>query len=162
MSDDRLFASNNAIGRKWYYINLFILAIITFFIHTVFTDYIIPNVTTEVYELIAKGILYFLYLIYLITFFALIDRRLYDVCGTRETKGYKRTSGFLAFIVLFQLFVIICHWKSLPTPVPIESLEVCTIVLNFCFIFIVFILGLLKGKISNLTYEQYRKKIKYE
>ena len=24
MSDDRLFASNNAIGRKWYFINLII------------------------------------------------------------------------------------------------------------------------------------------
>ena len=89
MSDDRLFASNNAIGRKWYFINLFILAVVSFFTNLVFTDYIIPNVTTDVYNIIAKGILYFLFLIYLITFFALIDRRLYDVFGTREVKGYK-------------------------------------------------------------------------
>ncbi len=162
MSDDRLFASNNAIGRKWYFINLFILAVVSFFTNLVFTDYIIPNVTTDVYNIIAKGILYFLFLIYLITFFALIDRRLYDVFGTREVKGYKNVSGFLSFVVIFQLIVIICKWKAVAVPIPIEILEVCAAVLDLLFMFIIFVLGFFKGKISNLTYEQYRKKIKYE
>ena len=162
MSDDRLFASNNAIGRKWYFINLFILAVVSFFTNLVFTDYIIPNVITEVYSLIAKGILYFLFLIYLITFFALIDRRLYDVFGTREVKGYKNVSGFLSFVVIFQLIVIICKWKAVAVPISIEILEVCAAVLDLLFMFIIFVLGFFKGKISNLTYEQYRKKIKYE
>ena len=162
MSDDRLFASNNAIGRKWYFINLFILAVVSFFTNLVFTDYIIPNVITEVYSLIAKGILYFLFLIYLITFFALIDRRLYDVFGTREVKGYKNISGFLSFVVIFQLLVIICKWKAVAVPIPIEILEACAAVLDLLFMFIIFVLGFFKGKISNLTYEQYRKKIKYE
>ncbi len=162
MSDDRLFASNNAIGRKWYFINLFILAVVSFFTNLVFTDYIIPNVITEVYSLIAKGILYFLFLIYLITFFALIDRRLYDVFGTREVKEYKNVSGFLSFVVIFQLIVIICKWKAVAVPISIEILEVCAAVLDLLFMFIIFVLGFFKGKISNLTYEQYRKKIKYE
>ena len=162
MSDDRLFASNNAIGRKWYFINLFILAVVSFFTNLVFTDYIIPNVITEVYSLIAKGILYFLFLIYLITFFALIDRRLYDVFGTREVKEYKNISGFLSFVVIFQLIVIICKWKAVAVPISIEILEVCAAVLDLLFMFIIFVLGFFKGKISNLTYEQYRKKIKYE
>ena len=37
MSDDRLFASNNAIGRKWYFLNLIILAtlIIVCFLYSV-------------------------------------------------------------------------------------------------------------------------------
>ena len=162
MSDDRLFASNNAIGRKWYFINLFILAVVSFFTNLVFTDYIIPNIITEVYSLIAKGILYFLFLIYLITFFALIDRRLYDVFGTREVKEYKNVSGFLSFVVIFQLIVIICKWKAVAVPISIEILEVCAAVLDLLFMFIIFVLGFFKGKISNLTYEQYRKKIKYE
>ena len=95
MSDDRLFASNNAIGRKWYFLNIIILTIITLVTKYIFEDHIFPNVTTEVYEIIAKGILYFAYIIYAVTFFALIERRLYDAVGSREKQGYKNTSGFL-------------------------------------------------------------------
>ena len=48
MSDDRLFASNNAIGRKWYFLNIVILSVITLITKYIFEDHIIPNVTANI------------------------------------------------------------------------------------------------------------------
>ena len=162
MSDDRLFASNNAIGRKWYFLNIIILIIITLVTKYIFEDHIFPNVTTEVYEIIAKGILYFAYVIYAVTFFALIERRLYDAVGSREKQGYKNTSGFLQFAVIFQIAICIIKAANIQIPVSVDILQSIAWLLNgiFCIIFI--ILCFLRGQISNLTYDQYRKKIKYE
>ena len=123
MSDDRLFASNNAIGRKWYFINILILIIITYITKQVFTQHIIPNVVSDVYEIIAKGILYFAYIIYLITFFALIDRRLYDICGTREKKGYKNTSAILKFAIFCQVLSFYCNWEKPSIPIPFSTID---------------------------------------
>lgn len=162
MSDDRLFASNNAIGRKWYYINLVILTVIASCTQFVFLDYIIPNVTSDVYEIIAKGIMWFAYIIYLITFFALIDRRLYDICGTRECKGYRNTSAILGLAVFMQILSIYCAWQKPQISIPYEFIDFAAMILDILFFAIVFIIGLIKGKISNLSYEEYRKKIKYE
>lgn len=162
MSDDRLFASNNAIGRKWYFLNIIILAVITYITKVVFSVHIIPNVTTDTYYLIANGILYFLYLIYLITFFALIDRRLYDISGRRDSNLYKNISVILKLAVFIQFLYLYCLWKQPQLPISYEQLYFISIILNMIFITIVFIIGLLKGKISNLSYDEYKRKIKYQ
>lgn len=162
MSDDRLFASNNAIGRKWYFINLIILTIIAYIVQYIFTDHIIPNVVSDVYEIIAKGILYFAYLIFLITFFALIERRLYDVCGKRDSNGYKNTSAVLKFAIFLQILALYCEWQNPTWFVPNELVTLAAMVFDIIFFVIIFILAFLKGSISNLSYEEYRKKIKYE
>lgn len=162
MSDDRLFASNNAIGRKWYYINLILLTIIAYATQIIFTQHIIPNVKTDVYDLIAQGILYFTYIIFLITFFALIDRRLFDICGTREAKGYKNTASVLKFAVFCQLFSLYCQWKKPSLPISYDLVDFIAMIMDIIFFTIVIILGFIKGKISCLSYDEYRKKIKYE
>ena len=162
MSDDRLFASNNAIGRKWYFLNLVILTLIAGGTYFLFEDHIIPNVTTEVYELIAKGFLYFAYLIYTVTFFALIERRLYDVCGTRDSNGYRNTSAILTFSIFAVGVELFCQWKQPNIPIPTEIITLFATVMGIIFVAIMVILMFLKGSISNLTYEQYRRKIKYE
>ena len=162
MSDDRLFASNNPIGKKWYFINIIILVVITFITERIFNGYIIPNVKTDVYETVAYGIMYFLFLIYFITFFALIDRRLYDVCGSRDSRGYKTTSSVLSFIILFQAFILIANWFKFNLPVDVNVLQSYAWFLNLFFLIISFFIGLFKGQFSNLTYEEYRNKIRYK
>ena len=162
MSDDRLFASNNAIGRKWYYINLVILTALASFTNFLFLDYIIPNVTTEVHEIMAKGVMWFAYIIYLVTLFSLIDRRLYDICGTRDNKGYRNTSAVLGLAVFMQILSLYCAWKKPSVSIPYEFIDFAAMILDMVFFAVVFIIGLFKGKISNLSYEEYKKKIKYE
>ncbi len=162
MSDDRLFASNNAIGRKWYFLNLIILTIIAVGTHVIFQDHIIPNVTSDVYEIIAKGFLYFAYVIYTITFLALIERRLYDVTGTRDSKGYRNTSSIMTLSVFVIALDLYCKWKNPSTPIPEELISLAAYVFGILFVIILVILMFLKGSISNLSYEEYRNKIKYE
>lgn len=162
MSDDRLFASNNAIGRKWYYINIVILAIITVVTEYAFTEYIIPNVKSEVYDLIAHGIMYFAYTIYLITFFALIDRRLYDIFGARDTKGYANVSAFLKLAVCFQAIILVGQLTGINPVVSYDFLQGIAWILDGIFLVIAFFLGLFKGKISNLTFGEYKEKLKYK
>ncbi len=161
MSDDRLFASNNAIGRKWYFLNLIILTILIIVTEFIFKKYIIPHTTTEVYNQIAHGMLYFAYLIYAITFFALIDRRLYDITGDRDSNIYKNTAGIMKLIVLLNIIVIFFEHFSVKLPVSYETEWLIIAVSNTIFIIMTLILGLFKGKISNLSYEEYKKKIKY-
>ena len=161
MSDDRLFASNNAIGRKWYFLNLIILTILIIVTEFIFKKYIIPHTTTEVYKQIAYGMLYLAYLFYAITFFALIDRRLYDITGDRNSNVYKNTAGVMKLIVLLNLIVIFFEHFSVKLPVSYETQWLIIAVSNTIFIIMTLILGLFKGKISNLSYEEYKKKIKY-
>ncbi len=162
MSDDRLFASNNAIGRKWYFINIVILGIITLFTNVIFQNYIIPNARTETYEWVAKIILYFVFAIYLITFFALIDRRLFDVSGERETKLYKNISSILKFIVFVQIIAIYCQWKNPQLPISVASITSFATFLDVIFLLIVILLGFFKGKITNLTYDEYKRRTRYK
>jgi hypothetical protein len=162
MSDDRLFASNHAICRKWYFINIVILTIIAFVTRWLFTDIIIPQVISEVYLLIAQWILYFTYLIYLITFFALIDRRLYDIFGDRLSNGYKNMSAFFKLAVFVQIFALYCEWKTPTIPVSYEFINFLAMIFDFIFLLMVFSIGMIRGKISSLTYEEYQNKVKYE
>ena len=162
MSDDRLFASNNAICRKWYFANILILAAIAYGTFLTFEHYIIPNVTTDVYVIIADGIMYFLFTIYLITFFALIDRRLFDVFGARDQKGYSNTTAFLKLAIFIQLFVIVGPIFNWEPPVSYDFLQNIAWLFDAAFVLIVVFIGFIKGKISSLTYEEYKKKLKYE
>ncbi len=161
MSDDRLFASNNAIGRKWYYINLIILSCISYCIYIGFSDYVIPNTISETYTLIATWASYFIYLILLVTFFSLVERRLYDITGKRDTSGYKNSSSLLQFIILFQLVTLILNYFKLADLSLIQLMQQVANVLDLVFVLFVIIVGLFKGKISNISLEEYRKKDRY-
>lgn len=162
MSDDRLFASNNAIGRKWYFLNLIILAVIVVATKFGFDDYIFPNVRTEVYELMAQWTLYILYGVYLITFFALVERRLYDICGERDTNQYKNLSAVLQFAVLFQILVVVLPNCEVQLPISNELLQYIAFFFDGIFVFTAFCIGFISGKISNLTYEEYKNQLKYK
>ncbi len=163
MSDDRLFASNNPIGRKWYFINLIILSIIFILTLFVFPTYIIPNTKTEIYYLISKIIMYFLYLIYLVTFFSLIDRRLYDITGNRDSIFYILISRLMTFIIFYEIFIAINHLIPLKIPVYYMSLlyEIAGYLI-IIFTLITVLIGFFKGKISGQTYKEYRNRIKYQ
>ena len=162
MSDDRLFASNNAIGRKWYFLNLIILAVIVVATKFGFDDYIFPNVRTEVYELMAQWTLYILYGVYLITFFALVERRLYDICGERDTDQYKNLSAVLQFAVLFQILVLVLPNCEIQLPISNELLQYIAYFFDGIFALTALFIGFVKGKISNMTYEEYKNQLKYK
>lgn len=161
MSDDRLFASNNAIGRKWYFINIVILCIIALVTQVFFNSYIFKNVTNDTYMLIADFIRYFVYLVYLITFFALLDRRLYDISGDRRNNKYKSTSGIISFCIIFQFAVLVLPYTKAGHSLPIEVLQQFAYFTDFLFLIIVFAMGFIRGSISNMSYEEYKNKIKY-
>lgn len=163
MSDDRLFASNNAIGRKWYFLNIIILAVITVITRYVFNEFLIPNAKTDAYVLIAQGLMYFAYTIYLITFFALIDRRLFDIFGARDTKGYANVSAWLKLAVCLQALILIAQYFNIePQGISLDFLQGIAWILNGIFLIITFIIGFIKGKISCLTFDQYKKQLKYK
>lgn len=161
MSDDRLFASNNAIGRKWYFLNLIILAFLFVVTDLLFKKYVIPHTTTETYTQIAQGMLYFAYLIYIVTFFALIERRLFDITGDRDSKFYKNISGIMKLIVVIQIIVMIFRQLSISLPLSNELIWLIIMIADSIFLLLTIAIGFIKGKISNLTYEEYKKKIKY-
>ena len=161
MSDDRLFASNNAIGRKWYFLNIIILSVITIGTELLFEHYLVPNVRTEVYYYIASFIKYTLFLLYLITFFSLIDRRLYDITGDRRSTKYRNISSIICLAIFFQITVIVLPFTNLINDCFDLSKQIASI-LDFVFFTIVFFMGFFKGSISNLSYEEYKNKIKYQ
>ena len=162
MSDDRLFASNNAIGRKWYFINLILLAGISYGINWGFTNYILENTTNDAYSFIAKFMEYFVYIILFITLLSLIDRRLYDVSGDRRKSSYKNISTLLAFCIFFEIAAVISANTQFTLPIPSAVVQQLTYVFAGVFAAITVLLGLPSGQISNLSYEKYRQKIKYE
>lgn len=162
MSDDRLFASNNAIGRKWYFLNIIILAIITIGTQYIFDTYIINSVKTEVYEIIATWTLYIIYMIYVVTFFALVERRLYDISAARDSSLYKNLSSILKFAVCFQLLIIVGQHCKVDINVSYDLLQLIAYLFDGLFFLIAFFIGFIRGKISNMTYEEYKNQIKYK
>lgn len=162
MSDDRLFASNNAIGRKWYFINIVILLIITAVTQVFFNSYIFTNVKSEEYLLIADIIRYFVYIVYLITFFSLVDRRLFDIAGDRRNRQYRSVSGALSFCITFQLAILVLPFFKAGATLPLEALQQIAVFTDLIFLIIVFAIGFIRGTISNMTYEEYKNKIKYD
>ncbi len=162
MSDDRLFASNHAIGRKWYYINIFILCILTLITKYVFENFLIPNIINDFFISFANYTLYFIYFIYLITFFSLIERRLYDISGSRESSVYKNISAIMGFTIFLQISVIIIPYTSIKSYISPDLLLPITYIFDFIFLIITFILGLIKGQISNLSFKEFRRRNQYK
>lgn len=161
MSDDRLFASNNAIGRRGYVVNIIVLALIIHFTHNGFIHYIIPNVVNAAYETITTWVLYFAYFIFAIAFFSLIERRLFDVCGKRDTQAYKTVSSILQLDVFAIILLVLKDYIPFLTGVSNHQAQTMISLLGFIVVLIVLILIFPKGKISNLSYEEYRKQDKY-
>ncbi len=162
MSDDRIFASNGAIGRKWYFINLLILLAIFFFTVYFFNNLVYPTIKSDSYKSIAVIMHYFVYIIYLITFFSLIDRRLYDIAGARDKSFYKIVSGFMTFVICFQLLIVILMVFSIPFIVPPASLQPIATILDLIFLAIVLVITFIKGKISTQSYSDYKKQDKFD
>lgn len=162
MSDDRLFASNNAIGRRAYVVNIIILAIVTYATHYGFVEYAIPNVVNEAYGTITTWILYFAYFIYGITFFALIERRLFDACGKRDTQCYRTTSSILQLAVFGIILLFAKNYINIPINISVQNSQMIIAFLGLIILSITFALIFPKGKISNLTYEEYKKLDRYK
>ncbi|MBQ3640420.1 hypothetical protein II906_00575 [bacterium] len=162
MSDDRLFASNNAIGRKWYYINMIIIAALAYGVYYFFGEYVYPNVKNASYTAIGTVIENFIYVIFVITFLALIDRRLYDIAGSRSKEPYKTLSGLLGFVIAFQVLTIILNYIELPVELPLEMMQSLAYILDYIALFIIAIIGLIKGKISSKAYYEYSSNDKYD
>lgn len=162
MSDDRLFASNNPIGRRWYYINIVILLFISVITNFIFQQYVLPNVKNDLYYMVANGIMYFLFFMYFITFFSLIERRIYDLSGTRDAFVYKILSGTIFLIIFYQIFMFASPHIEINVPLDINLLKLISSVLYIIFVIITLAIGLFKGKISELSYEEYQNKIKYQ
>ncbi len=152
MSDDRLFASNNPIGRKWYFINLGILIFITLGTYFLFTKQIIPNVSSKDYNSIANWIMNFFMFIYAITFFSLIERRLYDVSGSREKGLYKTLAPILTLIVLLDVTVAVFNvfpsisFGGRDISLPLTLFNPIAIITGIIFIVLIIFIGLKKGK----------------
>ena len=162
MSDDRLFATNNPIGRKWYFINIIILIAITIGTNYVLNEHILPSVTSEFYNSIGKLIRYLLNGTFAITLLSLIDRRTYDVFGTRDSGGYKFISAIITIAALLWVFVIYYIHKHPQLFISEELFYNIVMFVSIAFILVVIGLIFPKGKMSNLSYEEYRNKIRYD
>lgn len=162
MSDDRLFASNNAIGRTWFFLNIFILAIITVVTNFVFKNFILPDVRTEDYRVIATSMLYLFFAVYGVTFLSLIDRRIYDILGDRDKNSYKLVTAFIFMVVLFNAYFYCTKFNIINVVViPPELTYLIVVILNIFFICLLFIAGTIKGKISSVSMEEYKRRTRY-
>lgn len=141
IEDTRLFSANNPIGRLWYYINIVILALLTIGVHIGINEYILPSVN-ESYRLPITIILIFAYIFFIITFFMLIDRRLYDIFGSRDAQGYTIISKITGLFVLSVVLAVIAFFTGFHLEVFYRVFEICACV----FAILVFILGLIPGK----------------
>ena len=162
MSDDRLFATNNPIGRKFFIINIIMLILITIGTNYLFNQYIMPEVKSEFYDKVANVMRYLINGAYVITLFALVDRRLFDICGTRSHLGYKIGSNIIIISAFWWLFEVVYLHTSFNLPIPPEAIYFIGYLFVIISLFVIFIISFPKGKISGLSYEEYRKKIKFE
>ncbi len=163
MSDDRLFASNNAIGRKWFFFNIIILFFISAATTFIFNNFIIPDVRTQDYLVIAKTMLAFLNMVYIVTFLSLVDRRVFDILGDRESIIYKILFAFVFIVLLFNLYVYAIRSGFLPQGFwTIQQAFEITFMLNLLFCFIIIIICFVKGRISNISFDEYSRRIRYK
>ena len=141
--DTRLFSANNPIGRLWFFINIVILAILAVATRIAIVEYIIP-IAKDSYIFTLKAILYFAYFIYVLTFFMLIDRRLYHVCGTKDSNVYtvvsKIIGTFVLFMVVFLILAGVMNYKGASLPPSFHQLSVTA---TGIFTLFVFILGII-------------------
>ena len=163
MSDDRLFASNNAIGRKWFFLNIIILAVITVATNYVFQNFILSDVRTDDYRVIATSMMYLIFAVYGVTFLSLIDRRIYDILGDRDKNSYKLITAFIFLVVLFNAYFYSTKFNIINVVViPPELTYAIVVILNLMFISLLFIVGTIKGKISYVSMEEYRRRTRYK
>lgn len=145
MEDRSLFSANNPIGRVWYFINLFILGIIVAFIHIGIKYILLPKANAS-YELAIQCILYFAYIFFIMTFFMLIDRRLYDIFESRDSNVYNLVSKIIgAFVTIYFLFGIAFAVGINISEIFYSILYTVTIL----FALLVFILGFIPGKLTH-------------
>lgn len=149
MTDDRIFASNNAIGRKFYVGNIIILIFVFAATIKIFEKYVFPFTTDETYLKIAQCFSWVIYLIYVVTLFSLVDRRLYDICGTRDSGVYKNISGFLTVSIVIQLIALVNYYKNIIPFIPQQTISGIGVLFAGIYTFIMFVLAFLKGKIST-------------
>ena len=163
MSDDRLFASNNAIGRKWFFLNIIILAVITVATHYVFQNFVLPDVKTDDYRIIATSMMYLFFAIYGVTFLSLVDRRIYDILGDRDKNSYKFITAFIFLVVLFNAYFYSTEFNIIKVVViPPELTYSIVVILNIIFISLLFVAGVIKGQISSVSMEEYKRRIRYK
>ncbi len=142
IEDSRLFSSNSPIGRVFYFINMVLLVFLALGVHIGITSYMLPVITPS-FVLPVKIALYFSYIIFIITFFMLIDRRLFDICGSRDTKGYLFISKIINFVILlFVLSVIAFITGSQLAPLVYKIFEIFLGI----FALLILILGFIPGK----------------
>ena len=93
----------------------------------------------------------------------MIDRRLFDIFGARDTKGYANVSAWLKLAVCLQALILIAQYFNIePQGISLDFLQGIAWILNGIFLIITFIIGFIKGKISCLTFDQYKKQLKYK
>ena len=101
-------------------------------------------------------------MIYVVTFFALVERRLYDISAARDSSLYKNLSSILKFAVCFQLLIIVGQHCKVDINVSYDLLQLIAYLFDGLFFLIAFFIGFIRGKISNMTYEEYKNQIKYK
>ncbi len=149
MADDKIYASNNAINRRFYIGNIIILLIVYLITYKVFEKYIFPYATDESYLKIAHYFSWFLYILYVITLFSLVDRRLYDICGTRDSNVYKNISNFLTTIITILIAAFINHYFAFIPIIQEQTVSMIGMAAAWIYLFIMFILSFIRGKISS-------------
>ena len=65
-------------------------------------------------------------------------------------------------IIFFQIITWFIKIGKINLSIDIAILEPMAFLLGILFLIIAFFIGLKKGKITNLTYEEYKNKIRYE
>ena len=149
ISDNRLFASNGPICRSWYFINIFILGLLSVGTNIGINEYVIPSANPD-YQGLLKFIMYFIYLIFIITFFMLIDRRVYDICGNKDSASYVNLSKVIglitSLIALSLIFLVVASNSKFQVP---DIVYIFLMILAFIFALLVFILGLIPGQLTS-------------
>lgn len=142
--DGRLFSANSPIGRFWYYLNLFLLAFLAVSAHIGILNYVLPAANPS-YHAPIKAILYFIYFILAVTFFMLLDRRIFDIAGSRDSGAYQFISKISSLVIFLLILSAAAYFKIINIP---ESYNSMLIIPFWIFIFMVFILGLIPGKLT--------------
>lgn len=146
MNDEKLFTLNGAISRKGYFINLILLVAITSFTYYLFSTIVPANIKTEEQLTITKYVSYFLYAIYTINFFALIDRRLLDIFSIRESNGYKHSSLFIKLLIFIEIISIYSYFTNQKLIISVEFTYQIAIITALIFFFFLTVIGFIKGK----------------
>jgi|GEM_PF-6132251 len=142
--DGGLFPANSPIGRFWYYLNLFILAFLAVSAHIGILKCVLPAANTA-YHIPIKAILYFIYFILAVTFFMLLDCRIFDIAGSRDSDVYRMLSKISSLIIFLLIFSIAGYFNIINIPAEYSSM---LIIPFWIFVFMTFILGFIPGKLT--------------